>query len=390
MKRVTVWSLLVALLLLMAVGCSSGGDEPADSTQEETTSTDTEAADTAAESTDAESEADSSQIGGVLNFYNWSDYIDVEIYALFEEEYGIKIVEDNYGSNEDLLAKLQGGASGYDVIVPSDYMVATMIELGMLAELDKSQLTHLDSIDPNFAEPPFDPGMKHCVPYFWGTTGIGFNWNDWDEAPDSWAYLFDPENAAEFSGRISLLDDSREVIGAALIYLGYSPNTTNEAEIQEAKDVILGIKEYVSAFDSDTYEDNMVTGENALVLGWSGDVFTAQVEDENIDYVIPVEGAVKWTDNLCVTADAAKDPERMQRAMLWIDFLSRPDIAGMNTNYVWYASPNEDATEFIDPEILEYEAVYPNEETFSRLHWLENVGDTTEIYSRVWTEIGSQ
>jgi spermidine/putrescine transport system substrate-binding protein len=326
----------------------------------------------------------------VLNFYNWSDYIEPEIFALFEEETGITVVEDTFGSNEDLLGKLQGGATGYDVIVPSDYMVATMIELDMLAELDQGKLENFDKLDPAFTDPPYDPGLAHCVPYFWGTTGIGFNWNDWDDAPASWDYLYNPENASQFEGQISLLDDVREVLGSALIYLGYSPNTTNEAELEEAKQVVLGIKPYVAAFDSDTYEDNMLTGETALVLGWSGDVFTAQVEDENIDYVIPEEGAVKWTDNLCITADAASDPQRLEMAYQWIDFLNRPDIAGMNTNYVWYASPNAAAEEYIDPEILEYEAVYPSEEVQQRLHWLENVGDATELYDRIWTEISTQ
>ncbi len=326
----------------------------------------------------------------VLNFYNWSEYIEPEIFALFEEETGIKVVEDTFGSNEDLLAKLQGGATGYDVIVPSDYMVATMVELGMLAELDHGRLENFGNLDPTFTDPPYDPGLAHCVPYFWGTTGIGFNWNDWDEEPASWEYLFSPENAAQFEGRISMLDDMREALGAALIYLDYSPNTTNEAELEEAKNLILAIKPYIAAFDSDTYEDNMVTGDISLVHGWSGDVFTAQVEDENIDYIIPDEGAVMWTDNLCITADAAADPGRLELAYQWIDFLNRPDIAAMNTNFVWYASPNAAAEDMIDPEILGYEAIYPSEEVFAKLHWLENVGEATELYSRIWTEISTE
>jgi spermidine/putrescine transport system substrate-binding protein len=326
----------------------------------------------------------------VLNFYNWSEYVDPELYAIFEEETGIKVVEDNFTSNEDLLGKLQGGATGYDVIVPSDYMVATMIELDMLAPLDKSQLTTLEHLDPTWTDPPFDPGLGHCMPYFWGTTGIGFNWNDWDEAPDSWAYVFDPELAAEFDGKISFLDDMRETIGAALIYLGYSINTTNEAELEEAKEVILAVKPYISSFDSDTYNDNMVAGQTSLAMGWSGDIFVAQVEDENIDYVIPVEGAAKWMDNLCITADAATDPDRLARAHQWIDFLNRPDIAAINTNFVWYASPNTSAEEFINPEILEYPAIYPSAETFAKLEWFENLGDDTELYSRVWTEISTE
>lgn len=374
MKKALYPFLLVLLIALLATACAS------------------EAATPEAESEEPPAEEAPPEEAGekVLNFYNWSEYIEPEIFALFEEETGIKVVEDTFGSNEDLLAKLQGGATGYDVIVPSDYMVATMVELGMLAEIDHSKLENFANLDPSFTDPPYDPGLAHCVPYFWGTTGIGFNWNDWEEAPSSWEYLFNPENATEFEGRISLLDDMREVLGAALISLGYSPNSTNEAELQEAKEVVLAIKPYVAAFDSDTYEDNLVTGDVALVLGWSGDVFTAQVEDENIDYVIPEEGAVKWTDNLCITADAAADPQRLEMAYQWIDFLNRPEIAGMNTNFVWYASPNAAAEEFIDPEILGYEAVYPPEEVFTKLQFLENVGEATELYSRIWTEISTE
>ncbi len=369
MKKTLLPVLVVLLIALLAAACGGGAATPQETGEE----------------------APPEEVGDkVLNFYNWSEYIEPEIFTLFEEETGIKVVEDTFGSNEDLLGKLQGGATGYDVIVPSDYMVATMIELGMLAELDHSKLENIGNLDPTFTDPPYDPGLAHCVPYFWGTTGIGFNWNDWEEAPASWEYLFIPENAAQFEGRISMLDDMREVLGAALIYLGYSPNTTDEAELEEAKQVILAIKPYIAAFDSDTYEDNMVTGDIALVHGWSGDVFTAQVEDENIDYVIPEEGAVKWTDNLCITADAAADPQRLEMAYQWIDFLNRPEIAAMNTNYVWYASPNAAAEEFIDPEILGYEAVYPSEEVFAKLQWLENVGEATELYSRIWTEISTE
>lgn len=323
----------------------------------------------------------------VLNFYNWSEYIEPEIYAMFEEETGIQVVEDTFGSNEDLLAKLQSGATGYDVIVPSDYMVEIMVELDLLAELDHSKLENLGNLDSTFTNPPFDPNMAHCLPYFWGTTGIGFSWNDWDEAPDSWAYIFDPEMAQEFEGQISVLDDMREVLGAALIYLGYSPGSTNEAELNEAKELVKGVLPYINTFDSDTYDDFLLTGESKLALGWSGDVLAAQVDDENIDYIIPKEGAVMWVDNLCITKDAASDPDRLEMAHMWIDFLNRPDIAALNTNFVWYASPNAAAESGIDQEILDYPAIYPDEETFARLSFLGDVGDFTEAYSRAWTEI---
>ncbi len=352
MKKFLTLLALTLLIALILVGCGSSEDEPK-----------------------------------VLHLYTWSEYIDPDLYILFEEETGIQVVEDIFGSNEDLLAKLQGGATGYDVIVPSDYMVAIMIELDMLAELDHDRLTTLGYLDPTFTNPPFDPNMEHCMPYFWGTTGIGFNWNDWDEAPDSWAYIFDPALAKNFSGQISLLDDMREVFGAALIYLGYSPGTTNEAELAQARDLVLGIKEYVHTFDSDTYEDMMLTGETSLTQGWSGDIFVAQAEDENIDYIIPQEGAVMWVDNLCIPKDAAADPARLDMIYQWIDFLNRPEINAQNTNWVWYASPNLAAQEWILEDILTYPAIYPDEATFAKLQYLGTVGDATEIYSRMWTEI---
>jgi spermidine/putrescine-binding protein len=146
--------------------------------------------------------------------------------------------------------------------------------------------------------------------------------------------------------------------------------------------VIMAIKPDIAAFDSDTYEDNLLSGEFGLVHGWSGDIFTAQLEDENIDYAIPREGAVKWVDNLCITADAGADPARYERALKWIDFLNQPENAGANTNFVWYATPNMNATPYIDQEILDYEAVYPPEEVFAKLHWLEPIGNAIEIYDR--------
>ena len=158
---------IVAAMILMglfAVGCGSTGDGDSD----------------VAGDGGGGGVSDAEQ---TLNLYNWSEYVDPELLVKFEEETGIKVVEDTFGSNEDLLGKLQGGATGYDVIVPSDYMVAIMIEEGLLAELDHSQLTTLGDLDPAWTDPPFDPGLGHCMPYFWGTTGIGFNWNDWDEAP---------------------------------------------------------------------------------------------------------------------------------------------------------------------------------------------------------------
>jgi spermidine/putrescine-binding protein len=321
-----------------------------------------------------------------LHVYNWSEYIDPEIYADFEEEFGIKVIEDTFASNEDLLAKLQAGATGYDIIVPSDYMVAIMIELDLLAELNYDNIPNFSNVDDLFKDPPYDPGNKYSVPYQWGTTGIGYNAELFEEAPDSWAYLFDPEMAAPYAGRISMLNDSREVLGAALKYLGYSVNSTNEAELEEAKQLLIQQKEWVSTYDSDGFEDLLAAGEVDLGHGWSGDYFAAAEEAEQVWYVIPKEGGVIWTDNLAIPKTAPSQ----YTAEAFINYLLRPEVGARITNYTWYGSPNKASEEFIDAEILEEPAIYPPPETMEKLEFLRDVGEATTLYDRIWTEIKTQ
>ncbi len=169
--------LFCMLIILFAIGIAACGTGDATEAPSEVDTGDADTGDVDTGDEGGEEE------GGTLYVYTWSEYIDPDIYSQFEEETGIRVVEDIFGSNEDLYAKLVAGATGYDVIVPSDYMVAMMVEEGMLAELDHSRLETIGNLDPTFTNPPFDPNMEHCLPYFWGTTGIGFNWEDWDEAP---------------------------------------------------------------------------------------------------------------------------------------------------------------------------------------------------------------
>jgi spermidine/putrescine-binding protein len=318
-----------------------------------------------------------------LHIYNWSEYIDPQIYADFEEEFGVRVIEDTFANNEELLAKLQAGATGYDVIVPSDYMVEIMIEEGLLAELDRENIPNITNIDDEFADPPYDPGMVHCVPYQWGTTGIGYNSDYFDEEPDSWAYLFDPELASENAGRMTLLNDARESFAAALKYLGYSLNTTNEQELTEARDLLMQQKRWVYAYDSEQYEDLLSADETVLAHGWSGDFFMIAEEDERIWYAIPKEGGVVWADNLCVPNTA---PNK-HTAEVFINYLLRAEVGAAISNYTWYASPNAAAAEFIDPDILDEPAIYPPPEVMDKLEWLQDVGDATPLYERMWTEV---
>ena len=321
-----------------------------------------------------------------LHIYNWSEYIDPEIYEDFEQEFGVKVIEDTFASNEDLLAKLQAGATGYDLIVPSDYMVAIMIELDLLAEINYDNIPNFGNIDETFKDPPYDPGNKFSVPYQWGTTGIGFNADLFDDAPGSWAYIFDPAMASENAGRISMLNDSRESIGAALKYLGYSVNSTDEQELEEAKQLLIQQKEWVAAYDSDGFEDLLAAGEVDIGHGWSGDYFAAAEEAEHVWYIIPEEGGVIWTDNLAIPKTAPSQ----YTAEVFINYLLQPEVGAKITNYTWYGSPNKASTEFIDPEILEEPAIYPPPEVMEKLEFLRDVGEATAIYDRIWTEIKTE
>lgn len=413
MKRY-VWLVSIVLLFALILSACGGGAAPteapssdapsgggaseaapAESTEEAAPaeSSDTESSEEAA----AESSGSDSGLASELSVYNWSDYIDDSLLTKYEEEYGVKIIYDTFASNEDLLAKLQAGATGYDVIFPSDYMVAQMIELGLLAEIDHSNIPNLKNMNEFFLDAPYDPGNKHCVPYQWGTTGIAYRMDVFaDNQPDSWAYLFDPEMAQKWAeaGGINVLNDQRELLGAALKYLGYSLNTTDEAQLQEAKNLILGVKPYIKTFNSEDYDDSLlIPGEVAISQAWSGDAAKAIFETMNEEsgesewgYVIPKEGAMVWQDNICLTATS----EKKATVEHFMNYLLDAQNGAVITNFTYYASPNEAAKEFISEEILNDPGIFPPQEAIDKLEWAEPLGETIFVYDQLWTEIKSQ
>ncbi len=383
MKKKWVILLVTAVLLLAACGGGPGGGPGSES------STGGDAAD----NTDAVP-----QLADQLSVYNWADYIDEDLLKQYEAEYGVKIIYDTFASNEDLLAKLQAGATGYDVIVPSDYMVAQMIELGLLAEIDLNKVPNFANIDPDFKNAPFDPGNQHCVPYQWGTTGIAYRAGHpyFDEnPPDSWAYLFDPELLAQYAdGGINVLNDQRELIAAALFYLGYSPNSTERTQLEEARDLIVRAKPYWKTFNSEDYDDSLlIADEVVLSQSWSGDAANAywstysdETEDGNWYYAIPQEGAVKWMDNICVTASSP----RRDTALHFINYLLDAENGAAITNFTYYASPNEAAKAYIEPDILSDPGIYPPAEVEAKLQWLTELGDGLFTWDEMWTAIKGQ
>jgi spermidine/putrescine transport system substrate-binding protein len=327
---------------------------------------------------------DRSQLASELFLYNWVEYIDPEIKEAFEAECGVRVVEDNYDSNETLLAKLQAGGANYDVIVPSDYMVQTLIDEGLLEPLDFGVITSLGNYGAAFTHTYFDPNQEYTVPYFFGTSGFAVDTNVIAEPVASWSMLFEPSD--EVCGKISMLDDQRETLGAALMYLGYGINDTDPAHLEEAKQLLIEQAPCVKAYDSQTNDDLIIQGETVIGHMWTGDAILAGLPDyggrEGIAYLIPAEGCTIWQDNLAVPVGS----QNKYTAMVFINYLSDPEIAAQNAEYVGYGSPNEAAYEFIDPEILADEGIYPSEETFARLQWIEDVGDALELYDRIWTE----
>ncbi len=382
MKRLSI----VIILLLALAACGGGPTGGPGAVQEPT----------AAPETGGET-AGEPQLDAELSVYNWEDYIDEQVLRDYEERYGVTIVYDTFASNEDLLTKLQAGASGYDVIFPSDYMVAQMIELGLLAEIDVSAMPNFANIGEEFKDPPYDPGNRFCTPYQWGVTGIGYRAGHpgFEEAPASWAYLFDPAKLEQFSpDGINVLNDQRELIAAALFYLGHSPNTTDRAQLEEARDLILSAKPYWKTFNSeDYYSTLMVSDEIVLSHAWSGDTaqafwttFDEEAGTGNWLFAVPVEGAVRYQDNVCIPASS----QRQATAQHFMNYLMEAEVAAAITNFTFYPSPNVAAEEFIDPEILNNPGIYPPPEVREKLQWLEDVGDAVFIYDEVWTAIKGQ
>jgi spermidine/putrescine-binding protein len=325
--------MLILMALFVIVSACGGGDEEA------------------ASAADCEAGA----VDGDLDFYNWSEYIDPELITAFEDEYGVEVRESFYESNEAMLAQIQGGVS-YDLIVPSDYMVNIMISEGLLVELNKDALPNFGNMDPEFTSQPYDDGANYSVAYQYGTTGLGVNTAlVGEDYPESWALLFDTELTGNFPGGVSVLNDPRETMGAALMYLGYSLNDTELDHLTEAEAVIAEAKANIAAFDSDQYDENLANGEVAVAHGYSGNMIVAMGEAENPDdfvYVLPEEGATLWIDNMAIPTNA----ESVCTAHTFIDFLLDAENGAQLTNWNYYGSPNAASQEFLDQEVIDFYA----------------------------------
>lgn len=319
----------------------------------------------------------------VLNLFTWAEYIDPEIVRDFEEEFNARVVIDLFESNEDAIGKLQAGSLGlYDVVIPSNYAIPVFIELGFLQPLDHDIVTNLDNLSPTFRDPPYDPGNVFTAAYQWGTTGIAYR-NDLVDTPTSWAVLFDPEGTDQ---TFTLIDDSRPMIGAALLYLGFDYNSEVPGELEAARDLLIEVKNRsLGFFTSVTARNMLLTGDTVYAVIYSGDAIVASFDDERISYTVPSEGSEIWVDSMAVLAQAP-NPELANE---FINFILRPDIGARLTNYVAYASPNAAALPFIDEDIRDNPLIFVSDEIMDKLVFTEDI-ERIDLYDLIWTQIKSR
>lgn len=314
-----------------------------------------------------------------LHLYNWADYVDDSVLREFEDKFQCRVILDFFDSNESMYAKIRAGASGYDVLFPSSYQAAIMQEEGLLMALDLAQIPNAANVDVNYlATGAIDPQMRYSVPYMTGTTGIGYSAAALPELAPSWSVFLMPE----VKNRATLLNDMRETLGAALKYLGYSLNSTNESEIAEAAEVVKQWKSNIAKFENEQYKPGIASGEFLLVHGYSGDI--SQVMEENeaaeITYMLPQEGFGIWCDDMVIPADAPN----AELAHAFINFMLEADISARNMEFCYYKAPNTAAYELISAELREDETVFVPDELMQKAEVIRPIGEHTQLFTRYW------
>ncbi|MDR3200173.1 MAG: spermidine/putrescine ABC transporter substrate-binding protein [Spirochaetales bacterium] len=317
-----------------------------------------------------------------LNVYNWGDYIDETVLADFESATGMTVNYETFATNEDMYIKVKQGGTKYDVIVPSDYMIARLIKEDLLEKIDVKKISTYRNIGKRYLGLDFDPTNEYSVPYMWGTFGILYNTKMVDEPVESWAIMWNPK----YEKQILMMDSVRDSLAVAFLRLGYSINTTNTAELEKAAELLAAQKPLVLAYVGDNGKDMMVAEEAALAMSWSGDAVAVREQNPDLEYVIPKEGTNLWVDSMVIP----KNSEHKKEALLFIDFMNRPETAQKNAEYIGYATPNTAAYELLDEETRSDPAAYPPGEALARWEVFVDIGAANAEYNRVWTEIKSR
>lgn len=318
--------------------------------------------------------------------YNWGEYLDSEVLTLFEQETGIDVVYEEFETNEILYPKISSGAIAYDVICPSDYMIQRMIENDLLAEINFDNIPNVKNIGKDYMEQSrqFDPENKYSVPYCWGTVGILYNKTMVDEPITSWSVLWDEK----YKDNILMQDSVRDAFGVTLKYLGYSLNSTDLDELTEARDLLIKQKPLVQAYVIDQVRDKMIGNEAAIGVIYSGEAIYTQMENPDLEYVIPEEGSNIWIDSWVIP----KNAENKENAEKFINFLCRPEIALMNFEYITYSTPNSEARKLIEDEaIRNSEIAFPDLSKYDNLETFQYLGtEADQTYGELWNQVKSR
>ncbi|MBT1248172.1 MULTISPECIES: extracellular solute-binding protein [unclassified Thermosipho (in: thermotogales)] len=312
----------------------------------------------------------------VLYIYNWEEYIPDEVIKSFEEKYNCKVVYDSFASNEEMYAKIKAGGGGYDIVFPSGDHVSIMKKEGLLLKLDLNKIPNFKYLDPEIlGKTIYDENHEYSVPYMMGSTGICVNKKYVKDYSHSWNIFLDQK----LKGRMTLLDDMREVFGGALKYLGYSVNTTNPKEIEEAKQLILKWKENIVKFDASSYANGIVNGEYWVVHGYGEDIFQRIPEgkEDNFDFFIPEEGGTLWIDNMVIL----KSAKNVDLAYKFINHILDPKNAAIIADFLALPSPNIEARKYIKEK-----PIYTIED-LKNCEFINDIGSAIELYNKAWQEI---
>jgi len=327
-------------------------------------------------------EATSSEI----NIFVWTEYIPVEMIECFELVSGIKVNRDEYSSNEEMYAKVSAGGSNYDLVQPTDYIIALMVRQGLLQELDHAKLPVLKNFDPNYLDFEFDPGNKYTIPYQAGTDAIVVNTDAVATVPASWEDLWKPE----YAGKMVFLDDSRSVIGLTLLTLGYDVNTTDPTQLEEAKNKLKKLVPSIKLFDSDSPKTALIAGDVDLGMTWTAEALLAQKENPAIQYVYPTEGAILWQDNWAML----KGAPHADAAYALLNYTMQGNIFWMMLRDFPYTNPNQAALDYAKANQKELYDVYmaspitnvPSD-ALKKGHRIADVGEATPLYDAIWVEV---
>ncbi|MBS5937077.1 spermidine/putrescine ABC transporter substrate-binding protein [Clostridium sartagoforme] len=317
----------------------------------------------------------------VLNVFNYGDYINEDLISKFEKETGIDVIYNTYESNEIMYQKVKNSPGTYDLIFPSDYMVEKMIKEDMLEKIDFNNIPNFKYIGEDFKNLSYDPSNEYSIPYMWGTIGIIYDADRVDGEIDSWDALWDEK----YKGEIFMFDSIRDTLAISLTRLGYSLNSTNQEELDEAVNELIKQKPLVQSYVMDEVKDKMINGEAIFATVYSGDAIYIQEEapDLNLQYVVPKEGSNKWFDVMVIPKGAKHKTEAEE----FINFLSEPENAAENVDYIGYATPNMGAYELLDEETQEDETVYPAEEILDKCEIFIDLGNKIKLYDDAWLKV---